>query len=180
MSIISSIGEHQHAIAPDGFGNAFGLGVSVAVPPLAYFAVGATMDAMGVAPLAAAPFGLPAWIGIAAIAVMLAMWGMAHFLMRQQGDAGQAAGRWVAALIAGVIVLQFALALANPFVSSLLSMLVLLSGIVAVMRVSALSGAAALLLAPGLVWFGLGSLIGFTTLAGGWSPPFALVDHNKH
>ena len=36
------------------------------------------------------------------------------------------------------------------------------------------------LLAPGLVGFGLGSLVGFTALAGGWSPPFALVDHNRH
>jgi tryptophan-rich sensory protein len=59
-------------------------------------------------------------------------------------------------------------------------MLVLVTGIVAAIRTSAVSGGATLLLAPGLLWFGLGSLIGFTTLAGGWSPPFALVDHNKH
>jgi tryptophan-rich sensory protein len=108
------------------------------------------------------------------------MWGVARWLVGQRGVTGRSASRWLVALMVGVILLPFVLAFANPFMTSLLSMLVLLTGIIAMLRTSAVSGGAALLLAPGPVWFGLGSLIGFTTLAGGWSPPFALVDHNKH
>ncbi len=82
--------------------------------------------------------------------------------------------------IGGIILLPFAVLIANPLTASLLSMLVLLIGIIAAVRASALSAVAGILLLPGLLGLGIGSLIGFTTLAGGWSPPFGLLDHNKH
>jgi len=156
------------------------LGLSAALPMAGYFAADVLGDALGITPVIATPLGLPEWTVAAAMMVSLPMWGVARWLVGLRGSDGRSASRWIVALIAGVILLPFALSFANPFMASLLSMLVLLTGVIAAMRAAALSGPATLLLAPGLIWFGLGSLIGFTTLAGGWSPPFALVDHNKH
>ncbi|MEO8685822.1 MAG: hypothetical protein ABI414_13400 [Devosia sp.] len=171
---------HDHTAAHPDLRNVLSLGLSAALPMGLYFAVDAIGEALGVTPAVATPFGLPEWTAAAAMMVTLPMWGVARWLVGQHDQVGRVAGRWIVAAIVGVILLPFALALANPFVSGLLSMLVLLTGIIAAMRASALSAGAGLLLAPGLLWFGLGSLIGFTTMAGGWSPPFALVDHNKH
>lgn len=156
------------------------LGLSAALPMAAYFAADILGEAFGLVPVVNLPMGLPHWTAAAAMILTLPMWGIARWKVGQRGDAGRVASRWIVALIAGVILLPYALSVANPFMDSLLFMLVLLTGIIAAMRAAALSGTAMALLAPGLVWFGLGSLIGFTTLAGGWSPPFALVDQNKH
>ena len=171
---------NHHTIAHGDVRSIFALGLSAALPIAAYFAVDAAADQLGIVPVVTAPLGLPEWTIAAAMLLTLPMWGVARWLIGQHDVVGRVASRWIVALIAGVILLPYALSLANPFMAGLLPMLVLLTGIVAAMRASALSGGAALLLAPGLVWFGLGSLIGFTTLAGGWSPPFAMVDHNKH
>jgi hypothetical protein len=171
---------HDHTAAHPDLRSVLSLGLSAALPMGAYFAVEAIGETLGIMPISNAPFGLPEWTAAAAMMVTLPMWGVARWLVGQHDQAGRIASRWIVAALAGVILLPFALSLANPFMSGLLSMVVLLTGIIAAMRASALSGGAGLLLAPGLLWFGLGSLIGFTTLAGGWSPPFALVDHNKH
>ncbi|MDB5527158.1 MAG: hypothetical protein JWR51_261 [Devosia sp.] len=171
---------HDLAIAHVDLRGVITLGLSAALPMAGYFAADMLGDALGIMPVVTPPMGLPEWSVAAAMMLTLPMWGVARWLVGQRGPEGRRTSRWIVALIAGVILLPFALSLANPFMTGLLPMLVLLTGVVAAMRASALSGAAALLLAPGLVWFGLGSLIGFTTMAGGWSPPFALVDHNKH
>ena len=171
---------HDLAIAHTDVRGVLTLGLSAALPMAAYFAADMLGDALGMMPVVSPPLGLPEWSVAAAMMLTLPMWGVARWLVGQRGPAGRSASRWIVALTAGVIMLPFALSVANPFMAGLLPMLVLLTGIVATMRASALSGGAALLLAPGLLWFGLGSLIGFTTMAGGWSPPFALVDHNKH
>lgn len=171
---------HDLAIAPTDVRGIATLGLSAALPMAAYFAADVLGDALGIVPVVVTPLGLPDWTVAAAMMLTLPMWGVARWLVGQRGPAGRIASRWIVALIAGVILLPFAFSMANTFMAGLLTMLVLLTGIIAAMRAAALSGRAALLMAPGLVWFGLGSLIGFTTLAGGWSPPFALVDHNKH
>ena len=168
------------SFAPTDFGGVVTLGLSAALPMAAYFAADIAGSAFGVVPVVAAPLGLPEWTAAASMMVTLPMWGVARWLVAQRGAPGRSASRAIVALIAGVILLPFGLSMASPIMAGLMLMLVLLTGLVAAMRAAALSGGAALLLAPGLVWFGLGSLIGFTTLAGGWSPPFALVDHNKH
>ena len=171
---------HDHAIAHGDVGNVASLGLSAALPMAAYFTADIWGGAMGLVPVVTAPFGLPDWIMAAVMMLTLPMWGVARWLVRRHGAAGRVAGHWIVALILGTVLLPYGLSLANPFMAGLLPVLVLLTGIVAVMRSSALSGGAALLLTPGLVWFGLASLVGFTALAGGWSPPFALVDHNRH
>jgi hypothetical protein len=171
---------HDHTAAHPDLRSVLSLGLSAALPMGLYFAVDAIGEALEITPVVATPFGLPGWTAAAAMMVTLPMWGVARWLVGQHDQVGRFASRWIVAALVGVILLPFALALANPFASGLLSMVVLLTGIIAAMRASAPSAEAGLLLAPGLVWFGLGSLIGFTTMAGGWSPPFALVDHNKH
>ncbi|HTM78156.1 MAG TPA: hypothetical protein VL133_11085, partial [Devosia sp.] len=179
MATTWSINSPDHTVAHGDVRAIAGLGLSAALPMAAYFVADIVGDAIGLVPVVTPPLGLPEWTLAAAMMLTLPMWGVARWLVASQGAAGRVAGHWIVALIGGVVLLPFALSLANPFMAGLLPVLVLLTGIVAVMRSSALSGGAALLLAPGLVWFGLGSLVGFTTLAGGWSPPFALVDHNR-
>lgn len=171
---------HDHTAAHPDLRSVLSLGLSAAVPMGLYFAVEAMGEALGMAPVVATPFGLPEWTTAAAMMVTLPMWGVARWLVGQHDEVGRLASRWIVAAMAGVILLPFALSISNPFVDGLLSMVVLLTGIIAALRASALSAGAGLLLVPGLLCFGLGSLIGFTTLAGGWSPPFALVDHNRH
>ena len=170
----------DHSLDHNHLRGVVGLGFSAALPTAGYLLVNAIADASGLVPGAATPMGVPAWTVAAATMITLPLWGVARWLVAQHGDAGRVASRWIIALMAGAILLPFALTPANTFLASLLPMLVLLTGIVAAMRASALSATAGLLMLPGLVGLGVGSLIGFTALAGGWSPPFALVDHNKH
>ena len=171
---------HDHTASHPDLPSVLSLGLSAALPMGFYFLVDVIGEAVGIAPVLSTPLALPEWTSAAAMMLTLPMWGVARWLVAQHGQAGRIAGRWIVAAISGLILLPFALAVANPFISGVLSILVVLTGIIAAMRASALSAGAGLLLGPGLVWFGLGSLIGFATMAGGWSPPFALIDHNKH
>lgn len=160
--------------------SALGLVAAVALPVATYGLLTLAASSVGVVAVASAPFGLPAWSVQAATVLTLGMAGAAQWIVSRHGRAGLLASGWIMALMAGIIVLPFALLLASPWVASLLSMVVLLVGVIAMLRASALSATAGLLLLPGLVWMGIGSMIGFTTLAGGWSPPFALIDTNRH
>lgn len=156
-------------------------GISAALPLAGLLIVQAGADAFGVSAVHPdMPFGLPAWSSLAVLVVTLPLWGYAHFLVAGRGPEGRRAGRWIAGFVALVLVLPFALASVDAFFGSFLSMLVLLTGIVAAGRTAAVSARASLLLLPGLLWTGMGALVGFGVAAGGWSPPFALTDTERY
>src|SRR6478752_2802712 len=111
----------DHAVQPTDIAGVFALGLSAALPMAAYFATDMLGDAMHITPVIAPPLGLPEWTVAAAMMLTLPMWGVARWLVGQHGVAGRSASRWIVALIAGVILLPFALAFANPFMTSLLS-----------------------------------------------------------
>lgn len=171
-------GEHY---ADHGRAGAMRAGFSAALPLIGLLVVYATGEAFGLrAAYPVMPFGLPAWSGVAVLGLTLPLWGLAHMLVTQHGREGRLAGRWIAGFVVLALVLPFGLASADMVLGSFLSMVVLLAGIVAAARTSAVSGRASLLLLPGLLWMGLGALVGFGMAAGGWSPPFALTDTEKY
>lgn len=161
-------------------GEGLSLFVSALLPLAGFVAMQLAAEDMGVARASFGPQGLPAWMMLAATVTLLPMWGLAHWLVSQRGAEGIAAARWIALLIGAVIVVPYGMAAVDGFFASMLAMLVLLIGIVAAGRAALISGPAALLLLPGLFWAGGGALLGFSSIMAGWSPPFALIDHNKH
>jgi len=155
-------------------------GVSAALPIAAFLGVHVLGQALGLdAIYPKLPFGLPAWSNALALAVTLPMWGYAHFLVSGRGPSGRIAGRWIVVFAGLLLVLPFALASFDAFFGGIFSLVVLLSGIIAAGRAGAISGRAGLLLLPGLLWTGVGALAGFGAVAGGWSPPFALMNRQN-
>ena len=158
----------------------FALLACVIVPVLGFVAVRLAAEEMAVAQVPFGPQGLPAWVAMVATLMALPMWGAAAWIVAQRGDEGLLAAKWIAALVAMVIVAPYAMAAVDPLMANFIGILVLLTGLVAVGRTSTVSGRAALLLMPGLLWAGSGALLGFSSTVAGWAPPFAPIDHNRH
>jgi len=130
-------------------------------------------EALGRYPLFFAPFGLPGWAGALLHLVMLVLLGAAFGLLAGP-RANRPARLWLAVLAAGLIGFPFLVAPLPALGLSAFSLLLALIGAAAMIRVAARSRAAALVLAPALLWLGVGALLGLAfTLA--WTPPFGLV-----
>lgn len=171
----------DHSVFDADRQDVLGVVLSAGLPLAGLVIVHAGAEAAGLASfIIPAPFGLPAWMGMAALLVMLPMWGIARWLVARHGHEGHVAGWWVVALMAAVIIAPFAMAAVDVLMASMVSMLLLLTGIIAAARTAALSGPAAALLLPGIIWTGAGALVGFSIVAGGWSPPFALTESHGH
>lgn len=152
-----------------------GAGLSAALPLGGLVAAYGAAEAFGIQPVLHAPLGLPEWTGALALAISLPLWGAARWIVAEHGDEGRAAGWWIVALMVGAILAPFLLTIADPFMSTVVSMLLMLIGLAAAGRAANVSGRAALLVLPGVAWLGLGAVLGFGVVAGGWSPPFAVT-----
>lgn len=155
--------------------DALGLSLSGALPLSVFVIVHGMAELAGVMPLFFAPFGLPGWLGAALHIATLPLFGMARWMVAQHGARGWSAGWWLVGLMAGVIALPFVVAPLDSLMLSLVTALLLLTGMAAGARVAAVSPRAALLMLPGLAWMGLSGFIGLS-LAAGWSPPFSLTN----
>jgi tryptophan-rich sensory protein len=152
-----------------------GAGLSAALPLMGLVVAYGAAEAMGVQPVLHAPLGLPEWTGALALAISLPLWGAARWLVAEHGHEGRAAARWIVALMVASILAPFMLTVADPFMSTVVSMVLMLIGLAAAGRAASVSGRACLLVLPGLAWLGLGAVLGFGVVAGGWSPPFAVT-----
>ena len=152
-----------------------GAGLSAALPLVGLVAAYGAAEVLGIQPVLHAPLGLPEWTGALALAISLPLWGTARWIVAEHGHEGRVAGWWIVALMIGAILAPFLLTVADPFMSTLVSMVLVLIGLAAAGRAAAVSGRATLLVLPGLAWLGLGAVLGFGVVAGGWSPPFAIT-----
>lgn len=152
-----------------------GLVLSAALPLAVFVVANGIAEFMGVLPLFFSPFGLPGWVGGAMHIGALPLFGIARWMVAGRGQAGHAAGWWVVALMAGMIAFPFIVMPLDSLQLSLVSLTLLLVGLAALARVSAISSRAALIMAPGLCWMGVSAFVGLT-FAASWAPPFALTN----
>ncbi len=129
-------------------------------------------EAMGYQPLFFAPFGLPGWLGAAAHLALLPLLGASAWCVLRAGS--KPAAHWLAAFIALLIGLPFAVAPLDSLALCILVLAILLVGFGTLNRVAAASRAGAWLMAPALLWLGVSALLGMA-MAVAWSPPFALI-----
>jgi len=155
--------------------DALGLVLSGALPLSVFVIVHGMVELAGVMPLFFAPFGLPGWLGAALHIGSLPLFGIARWMVAQHGPKGRSAGWWLVGLMAGVIALPFMVQPLDSLMLSLVTVMLLLTGMAAGLRVAAVSPRAALVMLPGLAWMGLSAFIGLS-LAAGWSPPFSLTN----
>lgn len=152
-----------------------GLVLSGALPLSVFVIVHGLAQLAGVMPLFFAPFGLPGWLGAVLHIGSLPLFGIARWMVAQNGDAGRRAGWWLVGLMAGTIGLPFVAAPLDPLLLSAGTVLLVLVGMATGLRVAAVSPLAGLIMLPGLAWMGLSAFVGLS-LAAGWSPPFGLTN----
>lgn len=152
-----------------------GLVLSAALPLAVFVIFNGVAEISGVMPLFFAPFGLPGWVGAILHLGALPLFGIARWMVARRSEAGQRAGWWIVALMAGVITFPFIVAPLDPLMLSLASCALLLLGLGTMVRVGAVDAQAALLMAPGMAWMGFSALVGLS-FAAAWSPPFAVTN----
>lgn len=173
---ISIPAEHSGLLDVDRH-DVLGLTLSIALPISVLVVANGFAQISGVVPVFFVPFGLPAWVGAAALAGGLALFGVARWIVADRGSRGVTAGWWIVALMAGVIAFPFLVASLDSIMLGLVSMVILLVGIAASLRTAEVSRRAGWLMAPGLVWLGLSAMVGLS-LAAAWTPPFAVANAN--
>lgn len=155
--------------------NVFGLALSAVMPLAVFVVVHGLAQVIGVAALFFSPLGLPASIGAAVHMSSLLLFGAARWMVARQGASGRHAGWWVVGLIAGNIALPFVAVSLDVLGLTFVSFALFLVGLGAMVRVGRVAPRAALVMAPGLVWMGLGAFVGLS-LSAGWAPPFAVTN----
>lgn len=161
-------------------GDALGAGLSAVLPLAALIMANGLASAAGVDAVATAreglPFAVPHWVASVITLMILPTWGMARWLAWQSGAKGRAASHWVVALIAGGVLHQLAAPHLDLFFTIAADAALLLLALATAAHLFGASRAAFFWLLPSLGWLGLTGVVGFTVLAGGWAPPFAVTD----
>lgn len=155
--------------------DALGLVLS-AVLPLAVFVIANGIGELnGVWPLFFSPLGLPGWLGAVLHLAGLPLFGAARWMVAGRGDAGQRAGWWIVALMAGMIAFPFAVAPLDALALTMVAFALLIVGLGAMIRAGAVDPRAAAIMAPGMAWMGFSAFVGLSFTAA-WSPPFAVTN----
>lgn len=154
--------------------DALGLVLSATLPLAVFVIANGIAELNGMLPLFFSPFGLPGWFGAAIHIGSLPLFGAARWMVTRHGAEGHAAGWWIVALLAGMIVFPFIVTPLDSLQLSVVSFTLLMVGLGAIARAAAVSPRAALVMAPGLFWMGVSAFVGLT-FAASWAPPFALT-----
>ena len=155
--------------------NALGLVLSAALPLAVFVIANGIAELNGALPLFFAPLGLPGWLGAVLHLGALPLFGIARWMVAGRGTAGQRAGWWIVATLAGMIAFPFIVAPLDALLLSLVSLTLLVVGLGAMVRAGAVYPKAALVMAPGLAWMGFSAFVGLS-FAAAWSPPFAVTN----
>ena len=155
--------------------NLSGLVLSAALPLAVFVIANGVAGLNGMVPLFFSPLGLPGWIGAVLHLSALPLFGIARWMVAGRGEAGQRAGWWIVALIAGVIAFPFMVAGLDALMLSLAAFALLTLALGATARAGAVDTKAALVMAPGLAWLGFSAFVGLS-FAAAWSPPFAVTN----
>lgn len=152
-----------------------GLVLSAALPLAVFIIVHGLGQMTATVPFFFAPFGLPGWAGAVLHLSGLPLLGVARWMASRQGHEGRRAGWWVVALMAGLIGLPFVVGSFDTLALTMISFVLLFVGLGAMVRVARVDGKAALVMAPVMVWLGLGAFVGLSFSAA-WAPPFAVAN----
>ena len=155
--------------------NLLGLVLSAALPLAVFVIANGIAELNGTLPLFFSPLGLPGWLGAVLHLGALPLFGVARWMVAGRGEAGQRAGWWIVALMAGTIGFPFVVAPLEPLMLSLVAMALLVAGLGAMVRAGAVNPKAALVMAPGMAWLGFSAFVGLS-FAAAWSPPFAVTN----
>lgn len=155
--------------------NALGLVLSAALPLAVFVIANGLAELNGMLPLFFSPMGLPGWAGAVLHLGTLPLFGAARWMVARRGAAGQNAGWWLVALMAGMIAFPFLVAPLDSLMLSLVAFALLIVGLGASARTAAVDRKAALVMMPGLVWIGFSTFVGLSFVAA-WSPPFAVTN----
>jgi len=123
--------------------------------------------------------GMPGWLTVTALAMALSCWGLVRWAVATRGTAGRNAGDWLVVLMAATIAFPF-ITLGFDFAwTTIVAFALFLVGLGTLQRVARVSPAAALAMVPTVVTLGMPFLLGFTLMAAGWTPPFAVTSANE-
>jgi tryptophan-rich sensory protein len=78
-------------------------------------------------------------------------------------------------LMGGTIAFPFLVTPLDALLLALAAFALLVAGLGAMVRVAAVDGRAAMVMAPGLAWMGFSAFVGLS-FAAAWSPPFAVTN----
>ena len=155
-----------------------GLTLSAALPLAVFVIMNGIGQLTGNPPLFFSPFGLPGWVGAVMHLAALPLFGVARGMVEERGEAGRRAGWWLVGLMAGMILFPFAVVVLDSLALSVVSMALFLLGLATVLRVTAVSSQAGMVMSPGLLWMGLSAAMGLALVAA-WAPPFAVTNANN-
>lgn len=153
------------------------LAACAGLPLGAFGLVNLGAESLGFLPLYFAPFGLPGWTGAAAHLIQLGFLGLAlAMLVASHADRRPLA--WLAAFIAGYILLPFITPPLDSLQLTLGCSALFLLGLASLRRVGAASPAAAWLMSPVLAVIGFSATMGLV-LTAAYTPPFALTQGSQ-
>ena len=155
--------------------NPLGLVLSAALPLAVFVIANGIAELNGMLPLFFSPLGLPGWVGAVLHLGALPLFGVARWMVAGRGQAGRNAGWWIVALMAGMIGFPFLVAWLDSLMLSVVAFALLVVGLGAAVRASAVDRRAGSLMGPGLAWMGFSAFIGLSFVAA-WSPPFAVTN----
>jgi hypothetical protein len=178
MAIVRAIAADRTSMFEVDRHDLLGMSLSAALPVAVFVIANGLAEINGAMPLFFSPFGLPGWLGGALHIGTLPLLGAARWMVVDRSEAGRSAGWWIVALMAGLIVFPFIVAPLDSLMLSIVSMSLLVIGVAAIARTSAVSRTAAWLMAPGLLWIAFGAFIGLSFVAA-WAPPFGLTHGNQ-
>jgi hypothetical protein len=175
MATSSTISKHYFSVFDADRHNVLGLVLSAALPLAVFVICNGLAELYGYLPLFFSPLGLPGWSGAVLHLGALPLFGVARWMVAGRGAAGRSAGWWLVALMGGTIAFPFLVTPLDALLLALAAFALLVAGLGAMVRVSAVDGRAAMVMAPGLTWMGFSAFVGLS-FAAAWSPPFAVTN----
>ncbi|MCR6671845.1 hypothetical protein [Devosia ginsengisoli] len=177
MATITAVSKSPFAILDVDRQNGLGLVLSAAMPLAVFVIANGIAELNGLLPLFFSPLGLPGWMGAVLHLGCLPLFGVARWMVAGRGLAGQRAGWWIVALMAGMIGFPFVVAPLDSMTLSMVAFALLILGLGAMIRAGNVEPRAAMMMAPGMAWMGFSAFVGLS-FAAAWSPPFAVT--NSH
>lgn len=177
MATMTAVSKSPFAALDVDRHDGLGLVLSAAMPLAVFVIANGLGQFNNVLPLFFSPLGLPGWAGAVLHLGCLPLFGAARWMVAGRGAAGQRAGWWIVALMAGTIGFPFVVAPLQPLALSMVAFGLLILGLGAMIRAGKVDPKAAMVMAPGMAWMGFSAFVGLS-FAAAWSPPFAVT--NSH
>jgi hypothetical protein len=152
-----------------------GLTLSASLPLAVFVIANGVGELTGILPLFFSPFGLPGWLGAVLHIGSLPLLGAARWMVAERGARGRAAGWWLVALMAGLIVFPFMVTPLDSLQLSMVATSLAIIGMGAWLRAAAVSSRAAWVMAPAMIWLSFSALVGMAFVAA-FTPPFGLAN----